>query len=159
MRGAVLLAAGMVCLSGGLWIRAHVVLNGSPSMPMGWYWRHEADTVRVGMIVEMSMPEAYVPYLMQYPVGMRSHLLKRVEGLPGETICWTATHMRTPRCEVLRVRDRALGAGVSGCRVLGPEEMIVVGTHARSYDSRDIGAVDMRRVLYRLTPLWTWKGS
>ncbi|WP_410968981.1 hypothetical protein [Salmonella sp. SAL4444] len=46
-----------------------------------------------------------------------------------------------------------------GCTTLVPEQVVVVGTHPLSLDSRDVGPVHRARLWARLSPLWTWEGA
>jgi len=135
---------------------AHVILNGTPSLPMGLYWRlARPAALEPGMLVELSPPDAVIPFMEQLPVG--AHLLKQIAGGPGDMVCWRTEEMAVNGFPVAQRRSpRPLAVVVVGCRTLAEDDLVVIGQHPQSLDSRDIGPIDRRRVLYRVVPVWTW---
>jgi type IV secretory pathway protease TraF len=104
------------------------------------------------MLVLLTPPDALVPHLGSLP-----HALKQIAGLPGDTVCWSATAMVMPDgAPYPRLVDALRGGGDGTCRVLTADEVVLVGTHPYSLDSRDIGPVSVHRLVARLTPLWAW---
>ena len=157
------LVAWMVAMASvqgaALYCGTHATINVTPSLPMGVYWRLACPrALASGLVVELSPPDALLQYLDGTPAG--THIMKQLAGIPGDTVCWDAVSMRVNGTIVApRLADRPLLPALQGCRTLGPEEIAVIGTHPRSLDSRDIGPVDQRRILHRLIPLWTWRGT
>jgi type IV secretory pathway protease TraF len=132
----------------------------SPSLPPGWYVRLWLPLeVQVGDLVIAEVPPVVRPAIHDVP---HPSLLKRVVGLPGMSACWTAEGMRVEhgagRISWYR-RDPAVSAPIeaSGCQVLGADDVLLAGDHARSLDSRYIGIMPLHLVRYRVWPLWTWK--
>jgi len=157
------LVAWMVAMASvqgmALYCGIHATLNVTPSLPMGLYWRLACPrALAAGLVVELSPPDALLPYLDGTPAG--THILKQLVGIPGDTVCWDEASMRVNGAIVApRLPERPLPVGLQGCRTLGTEELAVIGTHPRSLDSRDIGTVDRRRLLHRVIPLWTWRAA
>jgi len=137
----------------------HLSFNVTPSLPRGLYWRLARPAVLVsGMLLELSPPDAVLAFMETFPVD--THLLKQVAGVAGDTVCWRADTMGVNhQLVVLRLATHPLSPGLEGCRTLTPNELVVLGQHPQSVDSRDIGPIDRRRVLYRLVPVWTWGGA
>jgi len=135
---------------------AHLTLNVTPSLPRGFYWRLARPAVLVpGMLVELSPPDAALAYMETLPVD--THLLKQIAGGPGDTVCWRVTEMAVnSHPGVPRQLERPLAPHLQGCRTLTTTEIVVIGQHPTSVDSRDMGPVDRRRVLYRVVPVGTW---
>ena len=46
-----------------------------------------------------------------------------------------------------------------GCHTIPAGELLLVGTHPRSFDSRYIGVVDGQLLQFRVHPLWTWEAA
>lgn len=154
--------AAIVLLTIGQYLDRRLLVNLTPSLPYGLYWRmEEAPTVRRGLIYELTAPDAMVPFLSAKlgPLAPRAHLLKEVMGVPGDLVCWSWEEMSINNRQVFtRLPNQPLPPQV-GCRRLGAEEVVVTGMHPDSCDSRYIGAIDMRRVLYRVVPVFTWSAS
>lgn len=154
-----LVLTGLVVLVyvGFTWALTRMVRNESPSLPLGFYWRlNDGLVLQRGDLVELSLPDAWVPVVP--PAALV--LLKRVAGLTGDVVCWTAETMtvngavvagRSPVSPVQQVAP--------GCRRLTPQEIVVLGAHPQSADSRDMGPVARARVRARVVPLVTWKGT
>ena len=45
----------------------------------------------------------------------------------------------------------------TGCLTLGADDLLLLGTHPDSYDSRYYGPVPRANVAATCTPLWTWE--
>jgi type IV secretory pathway protease TraF len=151
------LAGGVVGLA--LYAGLHLTLSLSPSLPVGLYWKGGAvKPLTIGALVELSPPDALFPLLASLHVAAPgTPLLKRVVALAGDEVCWTGWHMIIwGRERYARQENRILDPRLAGCRVLEPDEVIVVGDHPHSVDSRDVGPVHRGRVLARVIPLWIW---
>jgi type IV secretory pathway protease TraF len=142
--------------AGCLYVGVHTMVNLTPSMPQGFYWRlGRADAVQRGDLVEMSVPDSVLPYLGELPASV--HLLKQVVGQAGDTVCWQGEGL-TVNGRLLAALPPALTTAepVGACRVLDQDEVVVLGSHPQSCDSRTLGPMARRRLLYRVVPLWTW---
>jgi type IV secretory pathway protease TraF len=106
------------------------------------------------MTVLLTPPDAMAPSL-----GPLRTALKVVAGLPGDVACWTpdtlVVHGTTRYAR--QTPPASLGAP-EGCVTLAHDAVVLVGTHPRSLDSRDVGPVPVQRLWARVTPLWIWGG-
>jgi type IV secretory pathway protease TraF len=132
----------------------YITVTPTPSLPPGFYRNLErGEHFPVGTIVKFTPPDAVVPTM---PAGIH-YVMKKVAAVPGDGVCWSADVMVINNSErIPRHPDHGLTAGLEGCQVLQANELIVVGTHPKSVDSRDWGPLDQRRITHRLKPLWTW---
>lgn len=150
----------IVLLSIGQYLDRRLVVNLTPSLAIGLYWRmEEAPALRRGAIYELTPPDSLVPFLSAKlgPMAPRAHLLKEVTGLPGDWVCWSWEEMSINNRNVFtRLPNQPLPPQV-GCRRLEAHELVVTGLHPDSCDSRYIGPIDTRRVLYRVVPVLTWR--
>jgi type IV secretory pathway protease TraF len=138
-----------------------IIYSPSPSLRQGWYiesWEQPA-TPDTGDVVYMRTPEVLKPYMP--PDWPAHHLLKQVVAVAGMRVCWEPDAMivETPDGFLKRYR---LHADITaryplGCAILTPDVLVVVGTHARSFDSRYVGPVNARLVDSVVVPLWTWE--
>ncbi|WGF90985.1 S26 family signal peptidase [Marinivivus vitaminiproducens] len=116
------------------------------SMPRGLYvYAHGTPIERGETIV-----------LDEAPNWGRSYLMKRIEGLPGQTYCWDEArqaHRLDDRwMPEISITARMMEIPVwRGCRQLGPDEYVGYGA-GDSYDSRYIGPVSADAIAgaYRL---------
>jgi type IV secretory pathway protease TraF len=46
---------------------------------------------------------------------------------------------------------------LDGCVTLGEDEVFLLGSHAKSFDSRYTGAWDVHAIEGTCTPVWTWE--
>jgi type IV secretory pathway protease TraF len=146
---------GVVVMQAAGGVGSHIIVNVTPSLPQGFYWRHADITpIHRGMTVLLTPPDAMVPAL-----GTLRHILKTIAGLPGETVCWGPDAMVVPgTARYVRQSPLASTGAPEGCVTLAHEQVVVVGTHPLSLDSRDVGPVHVARLWARLIPLWTWGG-
>jgi type IV secretory pathway protease TraF len=133
----------------------------SPSLPKGWYvraWRQAP--LAVGDLVVLTVPASMRPWM---PVDLAApRLLKQIAAVGGMEVCWGPTGMMipTPSGPWMAYPQHAEGPASrveEGCRVLGEEELVVIGTHPRSVDSRHIGPVARALVQWQAWPVWTWE--
>jgi type IV secretory pathway protease TraF len=93
-----------------------------------------------------------------------SRLLKQVAAVGGMQVCWGPKAMTIattggPWLEYPLHAEAPAGRAEEGCRVLDEEDLVVVGTHERSVDSRQIGPVARQLVQWRAWPVWTWEAE
>lgn len=143
-------------------VSAQLVVNVTPSLPRGLYWRRPVGALAVGDVVEVTAPDRWMALRSPLPETLRHRpLLKHVAALAGSTVCWTPEAMTVPldarpqRWPILASQAPT----TTTCQVLGPDDLALVGTHPRSLDSRVGGLVHRRRVLYRVLPVLTWGGG
>ena len=146
----------------GLGAATVVISSPSPSLPPGYYIRAlPLHPLRIGDLVMVEVPAVLKPSVPSWYSGR--WLLKQVAGLAGTAVCWEATRMvvQGPGQEVhyLVPPQPPMVPQREGCTVLGDDEMLIVGRHARSIDSRYVGPVSTNLVRFRVWPLWTWASS
>lgn len=160
--GVLVLAAlipAPVALGSALLDAPLVLLNTSPSEPVGLYRRVAAEPAP-GALIAFRPPPAAMPYLrLAQPGRARGSILKGVAGGEGALVCADV---------VLSVDGRALGAIADhdrggrrlprwrGCRRLGAGEFVVFsGRIPNSFDSRYYGLVRTSEILGVYAPIWT----
>jgi type IV secretory pathway protease TraF len=146
-------------LSAPRWVPSVLAYGPSTSLPKGWYVRaFPARPLRVGDLVVLDVPASMQGYV---PTDVRqARLLKQVAAVGGMTVCWGTgamsvqeTHRWYPFHPLAPLARQDLG-----CRVVTPNELVLVGQHARSFDSRYMGPVSSTLVQWRALPVWTWPG-
>ncbi len=136
------------------------IWNATASAPIGLYLTVPVRRLVRGDLV-LAMPP---PHLAQFaadrgylPRGVL--LVKRIEALPGDTIC--ANHSDIA-INGRRVADRLATDGAGrplphwqGCRALKPGQVFLLMPGVRdSFDGRYFGPIPREAVLGRLVPLW-----
>lgn len=154
--GLYAVTSALACMAG-----ERLIWNGTPSLPFGLYLRAQGLPIGRGSIVAFRVPQSVRRLVRErgyLPEG--DLLLKRVVAIAGDRVC--------ARGGMLLVKDQAIGpvpdrdsAGRSlprfeGCGPLGPEQVFVMSSHPRSFDSRVFGAVEVRDLRGRVVPLWTY---
>ena len=153
----------VILLAIGLLTATRLIVNVTPSVPLGFYWSHHRAPER-GDFVLIALP----PQSRDFAIGrgyMRDdhHLLKKVAAMGGDRVCrhrfsvWINGHIR-----VWARRNDALGRALpewSGCRQLNSGELFVFGTHRSSFDSRYFGPILRSDVVTVANPLWVWRAD
>jgi|ERR1041385_216060 type IV secretory pathway protease TraF len=163
--GTWLLILSSVGLLGGVaryGVPAVLVYGPSNSMPKGWYVRDfPGRDLRIGDLIVLETPESLRPYMP--PTLPQARVLKQVAALAGSTVCWEtdamvieqgSQHTRYAFHPAIGTRNQP-----DGCHVLQSDEMVIVGVHERSFDSRYVGPVSRHLVQFRVWPLWTWEAE
>ena len=145
---------------------AHFTRNVGVSLAPGIYLClpvPEDGLLPLGAIVEIAPPTS-VWAGMEVPAELAPlHWLKQVVGGESDVTCWVATAMVIHRSgspsSVWGYATAATPRHNAGCHVLGPDELIVVGTHPRSYDSRYFGPLARSAVTGVCEAVWIWEGE
>ena len=146
------------CIQGGL-LAGGIVINGTPSLPEGFY-RRQACPVERGCFILFRLPAS--------PLSARSYarerLIKQVVAVEGDRVSIAAAGVtvngrRLANSAQLPV-DRA-GEPLPGLvvteHVLGKDELLTMSTYnARSFDSRYFGVVPRGCVVAVVAPVLTW---
>lgn len=135
-----------------------LLINESRSLPRGLYRRLDAPVV-LGSIVAVKPPPSAGAYLRAANAPEDLHLLKRVAAGPGDRVCVTRVagdqaRGGAPRAEPQTLKNggrilllealetdagrRPLPDG-TGCRLLQPGLVFILGDGPRSFDSRYFG--------------------
>jgi conjugative transfer signal peptidase TraF len=158
---AILATAGLTGLSPAPGAPPPAIINETASMAKGVYVRvDDAHGLGHGDVVAMPMNPASRAYLggkLGYPDD--TQLIKRVAGLPGDTVCRTGSAVTVAGAEVHARATDGQGnplASWSGCHRLKDGEVFLLGDHAASFDSRYFGPVPISALhgTYRAVLSW-----
>lgn len=138
--------------------RPILVYNPSPSAPLGLYIAHPPAPLTRGdwVLIDAPLPAKDLADRRGYlPASVP--MLKRVIGLSGDTVCAVGRQIWVDKRWVAqRLAHDAKGRDLpqwQGCHVLGKDEVFVLNSNPKSFDSRYFGAVTRRAVRARVTPL------
>ncbi|PWE75458.1 peptidase S26 [Bradyrhizobium sp. SUTN9-2] len=138
-----------------------LIWNATASTPRGLYALHPLGEPRDLELVAVRLPEPIASFLADggfLPRGVP--LLKRVMGLPGQTVCRSGDTVSVDHVDAGTAHDRDhRGRPLprwSGCRVLQPGEVFLMNpTVPDSLDGRYFGALPVTSIIARAVPLWT----
>ena len=136
--------------------------NASASAPLGLYWIERTRRISRGDLVLVRPPPQAQEVAAEggyLPEGVA--LLKRVEGLAGDTVCVRGGQVTIEGIAVANaLRSDSMGRPLhawDGCRPLATDEVFVLMRHVPgSFDSRYFGPVWRSEILGKAVPLWTW---
>jgi len=137
------------------------IWNASASTPIGLYAVQPIGALQDTELVAAMPPEPIASFLADrgyLPRGVP--LLKRVLGLPGQTICRDGLRITVDHVEVgdAQARDRR-GRDLpdwQGCRTVATGEFFLMNPGVpNSLDGRYFGPLPASSIVGRATPLWT----
>jgi len=145
------------------WIDAptKLIWNASASTPIGFYSVEPAKRLEVTDLVAVAAPEPIASFLADGGYLPRdTPLLKRVLGLPGQTVCRSGV--------LISVDGVAMGKALQrdridrplpdwqGCRIVADGEIFLMNWDVPdSLDGRYFGPIPASAVIGRAVPLWT----
>jgi type IV secretory pathway protease TraF len=138
--------------------------NGGVSLAPGWYACTPVApdaALAPGALVQIvpTVEERAVVQALA-PTELRTEFwMKRLVAQAGQTVCFEGDDVRLAGVVIAQrplLRDYPL-AHVEGCMVLGGDDVLVLGDHARSYDARYGGPWSRTAVRGTCEPLWTWE--
>ncbi len=145
------------------WIDAptKLIWNASASTPIGFYSVEPAKRLEVTDLVAVAAPEPIASFLADGGYLPRdTPLLKRVLGLPGQTVCRSGV--------LISVDGVAMGTALQrdridrplpdwqGCRIVADGEIFLMNWDVPdSLDGRYFGPIPASAVIGRALPLWT----
>lgn len=160
---APLLALGLTASAAADRLPAPVLINESPSLPRGLWLRAEPPSadqpLRRGDVVAIPQPPEARPVLSALGVPPDLPLLKRVAAVGGDRVCADGRGLVAPFRAVPVTRRDGLGRPLpvwTGCRALAPDEVLLLGDSAASFDGRHFGPLPRDRLLGRYRELLTW---
>jgi conjugative transfer signal peptidase TraF len=161
--GTMLAAAALTIGPGVMDLRPVFIWNASASVPIGLYRVEPEGRPAVPDLVAVMPPEPISAFLADggyLPRGVP--LLKRVVGLPGQTVC--RNHLTIlidgVPMTVARKRDRRgrLLPVWQGCHVIEEGEVFLMNWQTvDSLDGRYFGPLPTASILGRAVPLWTFE--
>jgi conjugative transfer signal peptidase TraF len=138
-----------------------IIINETISMSKGIYV-HTSDTqgLRRGDIIAMPMNAPARDYLGGKLGYLKdTMLIKRVAGLSGDVMCRQGVKVTINAQEVNATRRDSTGSLLpywTGCHVLLPNEVFLLGDHASSFDSRYFGPVTKSELSGTYKAVMTW---
>lgn len=136
-----------------------VLVNESPSVPKGLYLRLGTSSPEPGDIVGLRQPQMARAYLGGLGIPPDLLLLKRLAGRPGDTVCRHNRLVTTPRLRVQALEADSQGRPLptwAGCRLLGRDEVFLLGDTGSSFDSRYFGPVGAGEITGVYGALVSW---
>ena len=138
-----------------------IIINETISMAKGAYVRTgDAQSLKHGDIIAMPMNAPARDYLgekLGYPKD--TMLIKRVAGLSGDVMCRRGTPV-TINAQAVHAARRDSGGNFlpywTGCHVLLPNEVSLLGDHPSSFDSRYFGPVTKAELSGTYKAVMTW---
>jgi conjugative transfer signal peptidase TraF len=138
-----------------------LIWNATASAPVGFYTVEPADALEIPDLVAVLPPEPLAHFMVARGyVGRGVPLLKRVLGLPGQTVCRSGRTITVDAIEMGEALERdRMGRDLpawQGCRVIGQGELFLMNWQVRdSLDGRYFGALPASAVIGRAVPLYT----
>jgi len=137
--------------------------NASESLPIGLYRLRPAGGLAVTDLVAVLPPEPLATLLADghyLPRGIP--LLKRVLGLPGQTVCRAELTISIDKLEMGVAREHdSRGRPLpvwQGCRVVRSGEVFLMNwDEPASLDSRYFGPLPFAAIVGRADPIWTFE--
>lgn len=144
-----------------------IVINPTASMPIGIYWRYDKSMLERGDIVLACLPDSpesrlFIDRGYLYGVscpGGHGKILKTIRGIPGDQVIISrfGVTINGKRIEnsLPQSKDR-LGREmpVKDIRkTLSENEYVLMGIHPQSLDSRYLGPIFKKQILFPVKPL------
>ena len=137
------------------------IWNASASVPIGLYAIRPAGVLHVTELVVVRPPAALASFLDQrryLPKGVP--MLKRILGLPGQTVCRSDHAITVDGIAMGEALDRDRNGRAlptwHGCRVVGGNEVFLMNWQSEdSFDGRYFGPLPASTIAGRADPLWT----
>lgn len=138
-----------------------LVWNASESVPIGLYRLQRMDTLSVGDLVAVNLPDDVAAWVVERGyVGADTLLLKRIAAVSSTSVCRGDLAISIADTVVAHAaatdrNGRPLPVW-SGCHTLGAEEVFLLNAGvAASFDGRYFGPVTANAVVGRAVPIWT----
>lgn len=156
-----LVAANTIAISSWIETPTKLIWNASASTPIGLYSVEPTGRLEVTDLVAVDAPEPIATLLADGGYLPRdTPLLKRVLGLPGQTVCRTRLLITVDSVEMGMAleRDRT-GRPLpdwQGCRIVAKGDVFLMNWDVPdSLDGRYFGPIPASSVIGRAVPLWT----
>ncbi|WP_439527577.1 S26 family signal peptidase [Pannonibacter sp.] len=145
------------------WIDAptKLIWNASASTPIGFYTVEPVGRLEVTDLVAVDAPEPMASFLDEGDYLPRdTPLLKRVLGLPGQTVCRTGVVITVDGIKMGTALERdRIGRPLpdwQGCHVIADGEIFLMNWEVLdSLDGRYFGRIPSVSIIGRAVPLWT----
>lgn len=122
-----------------------VLYNHSPSMPIGFYARTDGPPARGVVVTVRAIDAAPAEARRRHFDRPGDRFLKRVAAIAGDRVCAEGQVVAINGRTAARRQDRDTRGHVlphwEGCRVLGADELLLLGDAADSFDGRYWGVI------------------
>ncbi len=158
---ATFVATSAVAVSSWVDTPTKLIWNASASTPIGLYSVEPAGRLEVSDLVAVNAPEPIASFLANGGYLPRdTPLLKRVLGLPGQTVCRVGVLVTVDGVEMGTALERdRFGRAMpdwQGCRVIANGDVFLMNWDVPdSLDGRYFGPIPASSVIGRAVPLWT----
>lgn len=156
-----LIATSLVAVSTVVHTPTKLIWNASASAPIGLYSVATFDRLKVGDLIAIAPPEPIERFIVDggyLPAGVP--LLKRVLGLPGQSVCRldrtiTVDGVVMGQARERDARNRPLPVW-QGCRRIAGDEVFAMNwTVPDSLDGRYFGPIPTHSIIGLAVPVWT----
>jgi conjugative transfer signal peptidase TraF len=142
-------------------LATHLLVNVTPSAPLGLYWMRFGGSPERGELVAFRVPpsvRALVRDRHYLPDG--ALLLKPVAAVAGDVVCIEGDELRIEGQARARLRSvdtdgRSLPRDAR-CGPLTNDQVYALSHDLRSFDSRVFGPIAVGTLYATVTPLWTF---
>lgn len=144
------LSALALLAAGGVNAQDAVLFNPSSSVPAGYYIRTSAEPALESFVTVRAVDVARDYASVRGFTDSSDRFIKRVAATAGDAVCATGDELSINGAVVAHREERdAAGRALptwSGCRVLAPDELLLVGDTPDSFDGRYWGPISRRLV-------------
>jgi type IV secretory pathway protease TraF len=144
--------------------RKHLLLNIGQSLAPSLFLCapvHPREGLAVEMFVQFTPPARVVAELARVAPALRTRVpwVKRIAAVETTQVCWDseAVHLDGRVALPLPLLHTYALRPQHGCRTLIHDEVLVVGTHAHSYDGRYFGPLTRDELTAICHPLLPWE--
>lgn len=138
-----------------------IIWNASPSAPIGFYRVQPVERLDVPDLVAVDPPERIERFVTEggyLPPDVP--LLKRVVGLPGQTVCRIDRTITVNGVDIADALERdSVGRPMpvwQGCRRIAADEVFLMNRDVEtSLDGRYFGPIPSSSIIGSAVPLWT----
>jgi conjugative transfer signal peptidase TraF len=140
--------------------RPLLIYNASASAPVGFYALTPEAQLHRGELVLASIPIWARKFAAErHYLPLNVPVVKRIAALSGDKICADADAVSiNGRTRAIRLKadsvDRPLPIW-TGCKQLGPRDVLLLMPHKDSFDGRYFGPVSASQISGKLVALWT----
>jgi type IV secretory pathway protease TraF len=143
--------------------RRELQWNRTPSLPLGLYGCQRIDDSTVltpETLVAFDPPQWIVEELHRVAPKVHVHtMLKKLVAVEHDTVCLQGNDVTVHGVVIAHrpLLETYPLTTPTGCVTVGHDQLLLMGTNARSYDSRYFGLAERTWVRATCMPLWTWE--
>ncbi len=137
-----------------------IILNTTDSLPHGFYWVEETQSIAKGELFAFRVPEAFREMVKSRGwLPADGYLLKPVIAMSGDHVCIQDGWLKVDQLRLVKIAKRDNQGRdlpqLTLCRKLDEGELFVVNDkYAQSFDSRYFGAINRSNVIGKVVPAY-----